>query len=114
MTSGIRTVIVPVSDLPRATELYAKLLGVAPYMDEPYYVGFRVGEQEVGLDPRGHSQGLTAPLGYCHVDDIRAALSSLVEAGAQVQQPLRDVGGGKLIASVKDGDGNVFGLLQSP
>jgi catechol 2,3-dioxygenase-like lactoylglutathione lyase family enzyme len=51
MTSGIRTVIYPVKDLARAKTLYGKLLGVAPSMDEPYYVGFRVGDQDIGLDP---------------------------------------------------------------
>ena len=64
MTSGIRIVIYPVKDLARAKTLYGKLLGVAPYMDEPYYVGFRVGDQEVGLDHRGHSQGMTGPVGF--------------------------------------------------
>jgi hypothetical protein len=29
-----------------------------------------------------------------------------------VQQEVRDVGAGKLIASVKDADGNVIGLVQ--
>lgn len=53
MTSGISTVIYPVKDLARAKTLYGKLLGVAPSMDEAYYVGFSVGDQEVGLDPHG-------------------------------------------------------------
>lgn len=114
MTSGIRTIIYPVKDLARAKTLYGKLLGVEPYADEAYYVGFRVGDQEIGLDPNGHSQGMTAPVGYCHVDDIKERLDLLLDAGAEVQQAIRDVGGGKLIASVKDADGNVTGLLQSP
>jgi predicted enzyme related to lactoylglutathione lyase len=38
----------------------------------------------------------------------------LLEAGAEVQQATRDVGGGKLIAIVKDPDGNSIGLIQSP
>jgi hypothetical protein len=29
-------------------------------------------------------------------------------------QDVKDVGGGKLIAKVKDADGNVIGLMQSP
>ena len=114
MTSFIRTVIYPVKDLARAKTLYGKLLGVEPYADEAYYVGFRVGDQEIGLDPNGHSQGMTGPVGYVHVDDIEERLELLVEAGAETQQAIRDVGGGKLIASVKDADGNVTGLVQSP
>jgi predicted enzyme related to lactoylglutathione lyase len=114
VTSGIRTVIYPIKDLARAKALYAKLAGVPPYADEPYYVGFRVEDQEVGLDPNGHNQGMTGPAGYWHVDDIEETLEQLLEAGVETQQAVRDVGGGKLIASVKDADGNVIGLVQSP
>jgi predicted enzyme related to lactoylglutathione lyase len=114
MTTGIRTVIYPVKDLAGAKTLYAELSGAAPYADEPYYVGFRVGDQEIGLDPNGHSQGMTGPLGYWHVDDIKESLELLLDAGAEEQQAIRDVGGGKRIATVKDADGNVIGLLQSP
>ena len=114
MTSGLRTIIYPVEDLARAKTLYGALLGVAPYADETYYVGFRVGDQELGLDPNGHGQGMTGPVGYWDVDDIEESLKLLLDAGAQEQQAIRDVGGGKLIASVKDADGNVTGLVQSP
>ena len=114
MTSGMRTVIYPVKDLAQAKTLYGKLLGVAPYADEAYYVGFRVGGQDVGLDPHGHSKGMTGPVGYWHVDDIEESLKLLLDAGAEAQQAIKDVGGGKLIASVKDADGNIIGLIQSP
>jgi predicted enzyme related to lactoylglutathione lyase len=114
MTSGMRTVVYPVKDLGGAKTLYGKLLGVEPYADESYYVGFRVGDQELGLDPNGHSQGMTGPVDYWEVDDIEETLASLLAAGAEEQQAIRDVGGGKLIASVRDADGNVTGLVQSP
>jgi predicted enzyme related to lactoylglutathione lyase len=114
MTSGMPTIIYPVKDLDQAKGLYGKLLGVAPYADEPYYVGFRVADQELGLDPNGHSQGMTGPVGYWEVDDIQQTLELLTGAGAEIHQAVRDVGGGKLIASVKDADGNVTGLAQSP
>jgi predicted enzyme related to lactoylglutathione lyase len=113
MTSGIRTVIYPVKDLAQAKMLYGKLVSVEPYMDEAYYVGFNVEGQDVGLDPHAHSQGMTGPVGYWHVDDIEKSLKALLEAGAEVQKEVKDVGGGKLIASVKDADGNVIGLIQS-
>jgi predicted enzyme related to lactoylglutathione lyase len=112
MTEGIRTIIYPVKDIARARKLYSQLLGIPPYMDGAYYVAFSVGGQDVGLDPRGHSQGMTGPVGYWHVSDIKNSLKLLLNAGAQAQQDVRDVGGGKLIASVKDADGNVIGLLQ--
>ena len=83
-------------------------------MDEAYYVGFRVGDQDIGLDPNGHSQGMTGPVGYWHIDDIKKSLKALLDAGAEVLQEVKDVGGGKLIALVKDADGNIIGLIQSP
>ena len=109
MNNGMRTVIYPVGDIAKAKALFGKLLGAEPYVDQAYYVGFRVGDQEVGLDPNGHKQGMT---GYWHVDDIRAYLQALVEAGAEVLEDVRDVGGGRLIATMKDADGNLIGLLQ--
>lgn len=111
---GIRTVIYPVRDIAQAKKLYGKLLDVEPYMDEAYYVGFRVGDQDIGLDPNGYNQGMTGPIGYFHVSDIRNSLQSLLEGGAQVQQDVKDVGGGKLIAAAKDTDGNIIGLIQMP
>ncbi len=114
MTSGIKVVIYPVKDPGKAKTLYSKLLGTVPYVDEPYYVGFRVGDQEIGLDPNGHSQGMTGPVGYWHVDDIKKSVELFLDSGATAQQAITDVGGGKLIASVKDTDGNVTGLMQEP
>jgi len=57
---------------------------------------------------------MTGPIGYFHVSDITNSLQSLLDAGAQAQQEVKDVGGGKLIASVKDADGNIIGLIQLP
>jgi predicted enzyme related to lactoylglutathione lyase len=114
MVQGISVVIYPVKDIAQAKTLYSTLLGVEPYADEAYYVGFRVGDQELGLDPYGHNKGMTGPVGYFEVSDIKHSLQALVDAGAQVQQEVQDVGGGKLIATVKDADGNITGLMQSP
>jgi hypothetical protein len=61
MTEGVKTIIYPATDLSRAKKLYGKLLNAEPYMDEPYYVGFEVEGQDIGLDPNGHSQGITGP-----------------------------------------------------
>jgi predicted enzyme related to lactoylglutathione lyase len=105
------TVIYPVKDAGRAKGLFGKLLGSEPYVDQPYYVGFRVGEQEIGLLPNGHATGMSGPLAYFHVDDIKKALEVLVKEGAQ--QPVKDVGAGKLVASIKDADSNPIGLLPS-
>ncbi len=111
MNKGIKTVIYPVKDVGKAKAMFTGLLGVAPYADQPYYVGFKVGDQDIGLDPHGHKHGMTA---YYTVDDIKASLQALVDAGAQVQQEIKDVGMGKLIAAVRDADGNIIGLTQEP
>jgi predicted enzyme related to lactoylglutathione lyase len=113
-SQGFRTIIYQVKDLARAKELYGALLGVAPSMDEAYYIWFSIEGQEVGLDHHGHSQDMTGPVGYWHVDDINERLERLLAAGAEVQLAVRDVGGGKLIATLKDGDGNIIGLIQPP
>jgi predicted enzyme related to lactoylglutathione lyase len=83
-------------------------------MDAPYYVGFNVGGLNVGLDPNGHSQGVTGPVAYWEVDDIEKSRQGLLDAGAQAHQGVKDVGGGKLIAAVKDADGNMIGLMKWP
>jgi predicted enzyme related to lactoylglutathione lyase len=70
-------------------------------------VQYNVGGQEIGLDPSGRGAGI-----YWHTSDIRGTLKSLVEAGAEKRQDVTDVGGGRLVASVKDTDGNVIGLVQ--
>jgi len=114
MNQGIRTIIYPVKDMAQAKTLFSKLLGVEPLYDEPYYVGYKVGDQDIGLDPNGHKQGMTGPIAYYHVDDIQKCLQSLLGAGAQVQQAVRDVGGGRLIATVKDPDNNIIGIIQDP
>jgi len=114
MNQGIRVFIYPVKHIARAKTLYSRLLGVEPYTDEAYYVGFKVGDQEIGLDPNGHNKGMTAPVGYWQVGDIKKSLQSLLDAGAQLQQEVKDVGRGKLTASIKDADGNITGLIQEP
>ncbi|MGH2585293.1 MAG: VOC family protein [Dehalococcoidia bacterium] len=114
MASGIKTVIYPVKDLVQAKTLYRALVGAEPFADEAYYVGFMVGDQQIGLDPQGHSQGMTGPVPYWHVDDLQESLKGLLDAGAEPQREVSDLGGGKLMASVKDADGNIIGLIESP
>ena len=106
----MRLLVYPVKDLDKARTLFRELLGVDPYADAPYYVGFRTGDLEIGLDPHGQSAG---PLAYWEVGDIKARLAELVAAGAEQQQDVRDVGHGKLIATVKDPNGNLVGLMQT-
>src|SRR4051812_2895483 len=109
---GIKTVLLPVSDVEKAKAAYTALLGVAPQADSPYYVGFDAAGQHIGLLPGGGPQGMTSPVTYWHVPDIEAKLAEVTAAGATVKEPARDVGGGRLVATVTDPDGNVLGLLQ--
>ena len=111
-TQGIKTVLHPVSDLESAKAVYTALLGMPPQTDESYYVGFESEGQHIGLVPGGGPQGMTSPVAYWHVSDIEAKLADVTAAGATVKEPVRDVGGGRLVATVTDHDGNVLGLLQ--
>jgi predicted enzyme related to lactoylglutathione lyase len=113
-TQGIKTVLHPVSDLEAAKAVYSALLGVAPTSDAPYYVGFEAEGQQIGLVPGGGPQGMTSPVAYWHVADIEAKLAEVTAAGATMKEPAHDVGGGRLVATVTDPDGNVLGLLQDP
>jgi predicted enzyme related to lactoylglutathione lyase len=111
-TEGVKTVLHPVSDLEAAKPVYAALLGIQPQTDSPYYVGFEAAGQQIGLVPGGGPQGMTSPVAYWHVADIEAKLAALTAAGATVREPAHEVGGGRLVATVTDADGNVLGLLQ--
>jgi predicted enzyme related to lactoylglutathione lyase len=111
-TQGIKTVLHPVSDLEAAKAVYTALLGMPPTSDSSYYVGFEAEGQQIGLVPGGGQQGMTSPVAYWHVSDIEAILAEVTAAGAAVKESPRDVGGGRLVATFTDPDGNVLGLIQ--
>jgi len=108
MGKRFKLLVYPVTDVEKAKTFYRKLLGVEPYADSPYYVGYRVGDLEIGLDPNSKA----GPIGYTDVADIQASLKEITNAGAEIVQDIKDVGNGLLIAQVKDTDGNVVGLRQ--
>jgi len=109
---GIKTVLHPVSDVTAAKPVYTALLGTPPQHDSDYYVGFDVEGQHIGLVPGGGPQGMTSPVAYWHVSDIEAKLAEVTGAGAAIKDAPRDVGGGRLVATFTDPDGNVLGLVQ--
>jgi predicted enzyme related to lactoylglutathione lyase len=109
MNQGVRTIIYPVQNMARAKTQFRTFLGVEPYADQPYYVGFKVGDQDIGLVPNGTNAGMTA---FYHVDIIKQSLQSLLDAGSQLLKEIKDVDGGRLIASARDTDGNIIGLIQ--
>ena len=110
MAQNIKVIVYPVKDIEKAKAFYSKFLDVEPYVDSPYYVGYRVGDQEVGLDPNSQ----VGPIAYIDVEDIKSSLQAMIEVGAEVIQDAKNVGGGLLIAQLKDADGNIVGLRQHP
>jgi predicted enzyme related to lactoylglutathione lyase len=111
-TQGITIVLHPVTDLDRAKAVYTALLGIPPQADSSYYVGFDVAGQHIGLVPSGGPQGMASPVAYWQVPDIDAKLAEVTAAGGAVKEAPRDVGGGRLVATFTDPDGNVLGLVQ--
>lgn len=113
---GLRTVIYKVRDLAVAKEWYQQLTGIAPYFDEPFYVGFNVGGYELGLDPdlSESTPGAGGSTAYWGVSDLAKTLDRLAAHGVDIASPLRDVGDGILVATARDPFGNLVGLIESP
>jgi predicted enzyme related to lactoylglutathione lyase len=115
MLQGLRTVIYHVPDLARAKAWYTAAFGVAPYFDEPFYVGFEIRGFELGLDPDVSDVNVgNNAVAYWGVADIEEAHERLLARGAEPRQPVKDVGGDIKVAAVADPFGNVIGLIQNP
>jgi len=112
---GLRTVIYTAADLERAKDWYSQVLSQAPYFSESYYVGFNVGGFELGLDPdTSNVKAGNNAVAYWGVPDAHAAYARLLGLGARESSPVRDVGGGILVATALDPFGNVLGIIQNP
>ncbi len=109
---GLRTVIYPAADLDASKEWFSGLLGIDPYFDEPFYVGFNVAGYELALDPDGDPD--TGPVTYWGVADAAQAIEDLIAAGAKLRTQVRDVGGGIRVASVVEPGGSVFAVIENP
>jgi predicted enzyme related to lactoylglutathione lyase len=107
----MQLVVFPAKDLDATKKLFTTLLGTEPYVDQPYYVGFRAGELEFGLDPNAESTG---PICFWATSDIAASVAELAAAGAEVSQPPHNVGGGLQVATLTDASGSTIGLRQAP
>jgi predicted enzyme related to lactoylglutathione lyase len=116
MFQGLRTAAYQVRELDKAKAWYGKVLGLQPYFDQPFYVGFNVGGFELGLVPAENAppNRLPAGIAYWGVADALAAYKRLVELGASGFEPVQDVGEGILIGAVRDPFGNVLGVIQNP
>jgi predicted enzyme related to lactoylglutathione lyase len=113
MFQGLRSAIYGVNDLEKAKEWYSTVLGIQPYFDQPFYVGFEVGGFELGLSPNG-KPGTTGPTAYWGVADADATYKRLLELGAQERERIEDVGDGIRIGSVIDPFGNTLGVIYNP
>ena len=116
MFLGLRTVVYHTDDLNGAKDWYSSVLGIQPYFDQPFYVGFNVGGFELGLDPdmTGITSGTGSVGAYWGVSDCEAALKRLLELGASSHSPVQDVGDSIRVASVIDPFGNVLGVIENP
>jgi len=114
MFLGLRSHILAVTDLVETRAWYVRVLGIEPYFDEPFYVGFEVGGFELGLLPDQPASYPAGGLTYWGVDDIEEALARLLEAGAEATGEIHDVGGGIRMVEVLDPSGNRIGLIENP
>jgi predicted enzyme related to lactoylglutathione lyase len=113
MFQGLASAIYPVADLAAAKDWYGRVLGNAPYFDQPFYVGFSVGGFELGL-LRKDDAGTSGVSAHWRVEKADAAYARLLELGAQECEPVMDVGEGIKVASVVDPFGNKLSIIEHP
>lgn len=112
---GLRTCIYRVPDLPAGAEWYSNALGIKPYFNEPFYVGFNVGGYELGLHPQMNAvSGGENVETYWGVDDIQSTFAQLLACGATAHEEPTNVGGDIWVAMLKDPWGNILGIIQNP
>ena len=113
---GLYTAIYHVTDLDLAKKWYSEALGIAPYFDQPYYVGFNVGGHELGLHPQSpHPAPATSGVSvYWGVSSMKDAWARLIAQGAAPVEEPNDVGGGIQVATVRDPAGNLLGIIENP
>ncbi len=101
---------------PKRATGYARVLGIAPYFDEPFYVGFNVGGFELGIVPDENAAAVRAEAGvaYWGVSNADSAHARLLELGAVGVEPVEDVGDGIRVATVRDPFGNLLGVIENP
>ena len=117
MLLGLRTCQYHVkkSELKAARDWYARTLGIEPYFDEPFYVGFSVGGFELGLVPDDDEAGKSGSVFvYWGVSQIGPAVDHLLSNGAARDGDIQDVGAGIKKASLIDPFGNRFSIIENP
>lgn len=109
---GLRTVIYPAPALAAAKQWWTDVLGLPPYFDQPFYVGFEVAGYELGLLP--DADPADGAVTYWGVADIQAAYASLLVRGATEHVAPNHVGDDIWTASVRTPHGAVVGLIRNP
>lgn len=110
--AGLRTLIYPVRDLDAAKQWWSGLLGIDPYFDQPFYVGFEIAGYELGLLP--DSDPADGALVYWCVDDVAGAVEAAVSKGAAVHTPASEVGDDIVTATVRTPGGEILGFIYNP
>ncbi len=105
------TIVIPVEDLATATAFYTTAFGVEPHTETPYYVGFNLDGQEIGINPNGDKDQMTGPVVYWSTDDLAAKVAEVEAAGGTVVRPVTQVGGGTSLALMTDPAGNQVGFI---
>lgn len=113
MILGLRTALYPAPDLAAGKAWYSQVLGIEPYFDQPFYVGFSVGGFELGLVPDA-TPGDAGAQPLWGVENIAGEVDRLVALGATVIDAVTDVGEGIRVAAVRDPFGNRLGLIENP
>ena len=113
---GLRTALYHAPDIAKAKAWYSQVLGIEPYFDQPFYVGFNVAGYELGLDPDASSTpgGSQGGVVYWGVSDAEGAHRRLISLGAAPRSPVTEVGEGIKVATVLDPFGNLFGIIENP
>ena len=112
MFLGLRTVVYPARDLAASKAWWSQVLGVQPYFDEEFYVGFNPGGYELGILPTEDPSA--APRSYWGVRDIEAAGKHMIATGAVADEPVTDVGEGIRLGTWRGPLGDVVGLIENP
>jgi catechol 2,3-dioxygenase-like lactoylglutathione lyase family enzyme len=113
MYLGVRSVIYPAPDIVAARDWFVGVLGIQPYFDEPFYVGFNLGGYELGLDPG--ADVARGAISYWGVENANETLEELLTAGAADSSGVVDIGDGLLMATVQlPNGGGIFGIIENP
>ena len=112
MFLGLRTVVYPAPDLAASKAWWTAALGIEPYFDQPFFVGFNPGGYELGLDP--NADPAVGPRTYWGVRNIAAAGEHMIATGAVAVEPVQDVGEGIKLGTFRSPVGDLVGLIENP